>query len=305
MDTTPILGTAMWGWTVEPDTAFDLLDEFYRRGHRMVDTATNYPINKRPEDFRKAERILAEWIQVNGVHDMKVMIKIGSVNNMRTPEIFLNKSFLLIALDEYRAIFGDNLHTIMVHWDNRSNESEIRETFDFFQIAHEAGFKLGLSGIRYPKVYATVNTDFNFHFSIQIKHNLLHSDYQRYGDFHNKSTFFAYGMNAGGIKLDNTKYTEAASLKARGWDGRSFEIVPALKSLLEQYNANHSRTFTAFHECGLLYAMYHPDISGVLIGTSRLEQLIKTLDLATEFSHEDYTELYLLLGELSGKHGAE
>ena len=58
-----ILGTAMWGWTTSPAMAMTLLDQFYAAGGRAVDTATNYPINKNPGDFRQAERMLADWIR--------------------------------------------------------------------------------------------------------------------------------------------------------------------------------------------------------------------------------------------------
>ncbi len=304
--TIPILGTAMWGWTTEKAVCFTLLDEFYARGFRRVDAATNYPINKQVADFRKAENILLEWIKTNGVNDLEVMMKVGSVNNLRTPEVILNKSFLLLSLDDYKGKFGHNLHNLTIHWDNRKAEAEILDTFDFLGIAHKEGLRLGLSGIRYPEIYARVNEQFAFDFDIQIKHNLLHSDYDRYKDFHGKRRFLAYGMNAGGIKLEQQFYTPSASLKARGWDGHSFEIVPKLKELLKHYNKDNARPFTRFYECGLLFAMQHPEINGVLIGTSRLEQLQKTLDLMEEISSHDFSILYDSLVELSrAKHYAK
>ena len=298
MRTIPILGTAMWGWTTDKSTCHALLDEFYERGYRVVDAATNYPINKKPNDFRRSEKILLEWIVANGVKDLEVMMKIGSVNNLRTPEIILNKSFLLLSLDDYKAKFGSNLDTIMVHWDNRNEEPLIRDTFEFFEIARKEGFNVGLSGIRHPEIYADINDAYHFDFSIQIKHNLIQSDYNRYTRFHGKNRFLAYGMNAGGVKLEDTQYTSSASLKARGWDGSSFEIVPRLKDLLLHYNQNHQRKFTEFHEFGLLFAMYHPDIKGVLLGPSRLEQLSASLDLIQEFSTNDFSILYDLLNKL-------
>ncbi len=96
---TLILGTAMWGWTTPRETAFAMLDEWYSRGFREVDTATNYPIDRDPEHFRLAEKILLEWIAAHGVTDLEVMMKIGSVNNLRSPEHLLTKSFILMMLD--------------------------------------------------------------------------------------------------------------------------------------------------------------------------------------------------------------
>ncbi|MEN0006767.1 MAG: aldo/keto reductase, partial [Bacteroidota bacterium] len=196
-----ILGTAMWGWTTSPQQCFALLDYFYEAGFREIDAATNYPINKNPADFRKSEQILLEWIKANGINDLKVMIKVGSVNNLRTPEHNLQKSFLLVMLDEYRYLFGDNLDTFMIHWDNREDEQAIHASYEALQQAQQLGFRVGLSGIKHPAIHAKVNEQFQLDVRIQFKHNLLYSDYQRYAPFHGKQRFITYGINAGGLKL--------------------------------------------------------------------------------------------------------
>ncbi|MEZ4983547.1 MAG: aldo/keto reductase [Saprospiraceae bacterium] len=110
-----VLGTALWGWTVDEPTCHRLLSHFYRQGGRMVDTATNYPINKQPADFRRAENILARWCQREEVTDLQVIVKVGSVDNLFTPDNNLSPAFLLMALDYYRNLFGSNLHTFMIH----------------------------------------------------------------------------------------------------------------------------------------------------------------------------------------------
>jgi len=213
-----ILGTAMWGWTTPKETAFAMLDEWYEKGFREVDAATNYPIDKDPSHFRLSENILLEWINANGISDLEVMMKIGSVNNLRTPEHILTKSFILMMLDEYAFLFGKNLKTLMVHWDNRENEKEIEETFEAFVEVKNKDLKLGLSGIKYPRKYAKINQEYQFDFRIQMKHNLIYSDYERYKPFHGFPRFIAYGINAGGLKLDAKNYSEKSSLKARGGD---------------------------------------------------------------------------------------
>ncbi len=77
-----LLGTATWGWTVSPKEAYRLLDAWLGKGYRHIDTATNYPINKNPGDFRASEKILLEYVRAQGLTDLDITMKVGSLNNM-------------------------------------------------------------------------------------------------------------------------------------------------------------------------------------------------------------------------------
>ena len=299
----PILGTAMWGWTTTRETCFGLLDNFYQAGFREVDGATNYPINKKPEDFRKAENILLEWIQAHQVQDLKVMMKVGSINNLRTPDNNLSKSFLIMLLDEYRNALGDNLDTFMIHWDNRSEEGPIRESLEALAIARDSGLRIGLSGIQHPDIYARLNRDFGMDFRIQIKHNLLHSDYTRYEAFHGKAGFITYGINAGGIKLAPGLYREDSSLKTRGGNtDEEHPLANPLRDILHEINLETERpAVSTFNHCGLAFAYHSPDVDGILLGVSSPKQLEDSLHFYGALKTYDYRDLYQRLKKLNEK----
>lgn len=294
-----LLGTAMWGWTTPKETAFALLDEWYARGFREVDGATNYPIDKDPNHFRKAEKILLAWIKAHGVSDLEVMMKIGSVNNLRTPEQVLTRSFILMMLDEYRWLFGNNLRTLMVHWDNRDDASAVRETMEGLDVVRQQGLRIGLSGIRHPEVYAGLNRDFDFDFCIQIKHNVLQSDYERYAQFQGRRRFIAYGINAGGLKLDPEAYSAQSSLAARGADiGSEPPIVENIRRIIAQANEEssshkkHRPPLSAMHEIGIIHAFYHPDILGILLGVSSVSQLRSSIDFYEILKQQDFSDVF-------------
>ncbi len=289
-----LLGSAMWGWNTPKETVFNLLDEWYAQGFRQVDAATNYPINKNPSDFRLSEKILLEWIKTHGISDLQVMMKIGSVNNLFTPEHILTKSFILMMLDEYQHLFENNLHTIMVHWDNREKEEEINETLEAFLIAKNKGLNIGLSGIKHPNIYFELNKKYNFDFSIQIKHNVIHSDYQRYVPFHGKRRFITYGINAGGLKLNADKYSEKSTLKTRGGDIENEPpILQKIKKAISIFNKENSPPpITGFFQIGMINAYYHPDIQGILIGASKMEQLNENIRFYRLLQEVDYSHLF-------------
>ncbi|HFA50830.1 MAG TPA: hypothetical protein ENJ95_17620 [Bacteroidetes bacterium] len=288
-----LLGTAMWGWTTTKETVFQLLDEWYSQGFRQVDTATNYPIDKNPEHFRLAENILLEWIKANGITDLRLMMKIGSVNNLFTPEHILTKSFVLMMLDEYQNMFGSNLETMMVHWDNRDVKAEIKETFEALETIENRGLKVGLSGIKHPEIYAELNEGFNLGFSIQVKHNLLQSAYPHYAPFHRQRRFIAYGINAGGIKLDAAKYAENSSLRARGGDVENEPpIVAKIRGEIKNFNEKKDRpAISAFHQIGMINAFYHADIQGILLGASKLGQLRESIGFYRVLQEVDYSDV--------------
>lgn len=265
----------MWGWTTPRETAFALLDAFYREGLREVDAAVNYPINKIPADFRASENILIDWINAHGVRDLKVTMKVGSLNNLRTPDHNLSKSFLLLNLDDYRYRLGPNLDTFMIHWDNREEEAPIGETLEALAVAREQGLRTGLSGIRRPDMYARLNAlpEFGFDFRIQIKHNILQSDYARYAPFHGQRRFVAYGIHAGGIKLDPAEYRPDSSLRARGGDP---ENAPPAIARLREWMASEP-DMPGFHRLAMLFAAFSPGMEGILIGPSSVAQLSQSI----------------------------
>jgi len=275
---TLLFGTAKFAFTIDRPTAFALLDAFYAAGFREVDTATNYPIDKNPDHFRKAEEILTEWIDAHGVKDLKITAKVGSIDNMRSPLHLLNRSFLLMCLDEYRRIWDSNLDTYMVHWDNREDIDEIRETLQALAYAAGLGLRPGLSGIARPDLYAEANRDFGLDFRIQLKHNVLESKYGHYKPFHGAKRFVAYGINAGGIKL--------------GQDPRLDFLKPVLKKAASDKNRP---PVEHFYQVGMLFAYFHPEMEGILIGPSSKKQLQENLAFFQDLNKWDYPKVYALL----------
>ncbi|MBU6269003.1 MAG: aldo/keto reductase [Sphingomonadales bacterium] len=73
-----VFGGNVFGWTIQRDRSFAVLDAFYECGGRMIDTAEGYsswiPGNKGGE----SEAIIGEWMESRGVRkDMRVATKTG------------------------------------------------------------------------------------------------------------------------------------------------------------------------------------------------------------------------------------
>ena len=74
-----VFGGNVFGWTVDAETAFDLLDRFAAAGLNAIDTADSYstwaPGNKGGE----SETIIGEWMKARGNHHATTVVtKVGS-----------------------------------------------------------------------------------------------------------------------------------------------------------------------------------------------------------------------------------
>lgn len=73
-----VLGGNVFGWTIDQDRSFAVLDAFYEGGGRMIDTAEGYsawvPGNKGGE----SETVIGAWLESRGVRaDMRIGTKTG------------------------------------------------------------------------------------------------------------------------------------------------------------------------------------------------------------------------------------
>lgn len=73
-----VFGGNVFGWTLDRDRSFAMLDALYEAGVRMIDSAEGYsawvPGNKGGE----SEAILGEWLEIRGVRsDMRIATKTG------------------------------------------------------------------------------------------------------------------------------------------------------------------------------------------------------------------------------------
>lgn len=306
---TLLLGTAQWGWTVSRAAAFELLDTWLAAGHRHIDAATNYPINKDPADFRAAERILHEYVHAHGLRDLDLTMKIGSLNNMRSPEINLSPSFILMMGEEYRRLFGENLKTLMLHWDNRSETAPIRESLRaLYLLAKEQALRPGLSGIKHPELYAEANREWNLAFDIQLKHNVLQSDLSRYQAFISTppgtvptQRFFAYGINAGGLKLDGPYPTGSTFLARGGNPAQATLVLERLQELIPKWNLAQVRPpVRTMNHLGLIFAGLNPDLNGIVLGFRNKAQLEETLDFWKNLEVFDYQDVFTALARMTG-----
>jgi aryl-alcohol dehydrogenase-like predicted oxidoreductase len=295
-----LLGTAQWGWTVSQKTAFSLLDAWLKQGQNLVDCATNYPINRQPQHFRAAEKILSTYVQTHGMHDLGITMKVGSLDNMSSPDVNLAPSFIQMMAAEYKRVFEQNLDCLMFHWDNREDEHDIAASLAALtQTAATLEIRPGVSGIKHPEIYRQVMGAGQIGFDIQLKHNVLQSDLNRYTPHFSPAQhhYFAYGINAGGIKLDAVPYPSDSTFLARGGNPAPLAAaIDQLRARLPEFNTqSNRRPIVSMPQIGLIYAGANPMIHGIVLGVSSETQLLENLSFIQEIKKGLYNDVYAAL----------
>ena len=275
---TLVLGTALWGWGVNRETAHQILDRYVALGGCIVDTAVNYPINKRPEDFSMAVNWIADWVNKKGDGVLSIIVKIGPKDNMGGLEVNLERSAILDSVDFFRDRFGASLAAVAVHFDNRGEDMNdadaIAETVDTLAELNKSGLSIGFSGVRYPELYLKAAPELAEKWWIQVKENALTNESRlHYSSFFSKARYLAYGINMGGIK--EVPPDEKSSLALRGIN-RPTSLVKRLSSFLKS-NHNLYPAPMNLNELALITSFLNSALSGLIIGPRNVAQLESTM----------------------------
>jgi hypothetical protein len=156
---------------------------------------------------------------------------------------------------------------------------------------------IGLSGVRHPELYAKAAPDLMDRWWIQIKHNAMtDAAYRHYAAFHHKAKFLAYGLNAGGIKLDSDDKSKSAL--ARGVSAPAdLQLFKNALAALRGYELAPRN----LNELSILLALANPDIYGILSGPSRRSHVAETMNFVRRVPRNE-VNCWLEVAGLSGFH---
>lgn len=193
-----VLGTAKWGSEIDRESAFSILEFYLESGGIWIDTATNYPINKRENDLGLSLRIISEWLGLNPGVQINVFCKIGSTNNSGSASSNLTPAKMKYDLAQLELILEQNLKGIGIHWDNRGPEEieQVAETLVQMQSFHTNGYSIGFSGVANPNLYAKLAPELKGKWVIQVKESLGDSSPRKiYLEHFPNAQFLAYGIS--------------------------------------------------------------------------------------------------------------
>ena len=244
-----LLGSAGWGKSINKAEAFKIIEEFQNNGLKIIDSATNYPINGVKMDYGLALSWLGEWIRKSDIGDAKIFVKIGSVDNSGNDDVDLSAKSIRETISKLQELLEDNIYGIGIHWDNRDDYEEVLETVLTMKEFQSKDFKLGISGIKNPSLYKqTENVDSDW--LIQVKeHPADKLSRQNYCNYFPNNTYIAYG----------------------------------LQHFLNQEDGGDSSRKRELYLDGIKYFMASVDLGGLIVSPRTLNQARETLEYFNSF----------------------
>ena len=298
-----ILGTALWGWGVSKKEAFLILDNFVENGGLYIDCATNYPINKNIKDYGLALLWIEEWIKINNKR-LFIIVKVGSLDNLGTPNFDLSSNNILTVSKKLIDTFGDSLGCISVHWDNRIENKDfklVQETvIALKEIKEKNNLSIGLSGIKNPRFYYEAMPDLVDDWIIQCKENFLTKEARlNYQEYFPLSEYYAYGINMGGIKLSDEK-SVSAIIREINYSSKLKDVI----STSLQDNLIIDNGLSTVNDLNMAFIFLNTIYNGIIIGPRTAEQLIstfKTWDVLSNLDSKELNQLKLFIDNLHSR----
>jgi hypothetical protein len=197
-----MLGTSSWGTKVNKTEAYRILELFYSYNFRWIDTSTNYPINKIPENYGQTVDWLADFC--NDFPELKIFVKVGSANNLGNSEQLLNSSYLALIFDVLFSKFSVCLGGMGIHWDHDNKKSDREEIINQFLNLQGQGLEVGLSGLRQTRNYCVNEVGYRLPWLLQlnispVKATQVEKDIELHKNAFPKARIYGYNF-LGGIK---------------------------------------------------------------------------------------------------------
>jgi aryl-alcohol dehydrogenase-like predicted oxidoreductase len=273
-----VFGGNVFGWTVDQDRSFELLDAFYEAGGRMIDSAEGYsswvPGNKGGE----SEAIIGAWTESRGV---RKDVLIGTKTGMGGPPGALKPEAVAAALEgSLERLRTDYVDLYYAHRD------DLVTTLDEVVEAYDSAFRtgkareLGASNYQPDRLAAVIETaqargaqPFTV---MQPEYNLV----MRGGfegalqdlcvdrgiavlPFYGLASGFLTGKYRSADQWQGSPRSHAlnAAAQAGGWD-----VLAAMDEIARQTGASHA-------QIALAWLNLQPGVAAPLASATSLEQL--------------------------------
>ena len=126
-----IFGGNVFGWTLNEEDSFRMLDKLLERGYTCIDTADVYSKWAEGNKGGESEKIIGKWMKERGVRDkITLATKVGS--DMGQGQKDISKDYILkAAQDSLKRLQTDYIDLYYTHWDD--DRTPVEETLSAYQ----------------------------------------------------------------------------------------------------------------------------------------------------------------------------
>ncbi|ERJ59602.1 aldo/keto reductase [Sphingobacterium paucimobilis] len=257
-----IFGGNVFGWTLDQQASFGILDAFKDLGFNAIDTANNYshwvPGNKGGE----SETIIGNWLQERGGRsDVVLMTKVGGRFGYDSKPNVRGTYIKEEVENSLRRLRTDYIDLYQTHYDDEAIpvEETLRAYDDLIQEG-KVRF-IGASNISPERLVESLDTSVEkgiaSYVSLQPEYNLY--DRSKFENLYEKISFEKqigvipyYSLASGFLtgkyiaESDFGQSARGADIQKKYWNDRGRRIVTALKEVADSYSVSASAVALAW-----------------------------------------------------------
>jgi len=293
-----VFGGNVFGWTIDEQKSFEILNHFVESGFNFIDTADVYsrwaPGNKGGE----SETIIGNWLKKqNKRHDIIIATKVGSDMGQGKS---LKKDYIINEVEHSLSrLQTDYIDLYFSHYDDEN--TPVEETLSAYETLIKAGkirwigaSNFSADRLKESLVYATQHSLPRYEV-YQPGYNLY--DRENFEQEHEKICLdFALGVVtyyslASGFLTGKYRSEDDLNKSQRGGgikkflNERGFKILAALDEVAEKHHVEPASV-------ALAWLIYHPSITAPIASVTDLSQLKSFTDAANlKLSPEDISLL--------------
>ncbi len=292
------LGGNVFGWTLDENESFEILDQFVAQGGNFIDTADTYPwwING---TGGLSETIIGKWMRSRGNRkNMVIATKVGS--HTKEHDYDIGKKHILRSVDEsLQRLQTDYIDLYYTHFDD--GKTPVEETLSAYDEIIKAGKVryIAASNVSPERLVtsfdAAEKNSFPKYVALQPLYNLVErpkyeTEYAPLVEKYNLSVFPYYSLAAGFLtgkyrsEADFGKSVRGAGAK-QYLNEKGFSVLEALDKVSAKHNTSQAAV-------ALAWLLAQPHI-GAPIASATSQNQLETLFAATRLilNKEDLTLL--------------
>lgn len=254
-------GGNVFGWTLNEEESFRILDAFLDRGFNAIDTANNYSYWVPGNVGTESEKIIGNWLKLRGVRDQIVLVtKVGG-RNMIQEKPNTTKAHILKEVEEsLMRLQTDYIDLYQTHYDDMN--TPVEETLSaYHQLIKEGKVRfIGASNFSSERLIEALDKSELYNLpqykTLQPEYNLI--DRKHFEEFlqpvaekYNLAVIPYYSL-ASGFLTGKYRNEEDLQKSLRG-DGikkylneRGFRILDTLETISKRYNISYAAVSLAW-----------------------------------------------------------
>lgn len=274
-------GGNVFGWTIDQEKSFEIIDAFVGAGFNFIDTANNYSYWVKGNDGGESERIIGNWLKKRRIRDKVVLAtKVGGRNKTMDNANSTRKHITEEVDNSLLRLQTDYIDLYQLHYDD--GVTPVEETLSAFQdLIKEGKIRwVGASNISPARLQESLKVSkeqgLPKYQTLQPEYNLyVRENYEKNFEpivLQNDMSVLNYYSLASGFLTGKYRNDNDLDKSQRGKDVKQYLDARGLRILdaLEEISVENKTTSAVV---ALAWLLQRPSITAPIVSATSLSQL--------------------------------